>query len=569
VRFFFPNWSKSRTLYRSQRPTIIGQDPALLILASLLLFIVLFWRLGAPTFWDPDEAHYAETTREMIATGDWWAPYYNDVPFFDKPVLFHQLQGASMLVFGQNELGARMLPALAALILILITVWFGARMISPDVGTVAGLMLAASPGVFGLARYAILDTLFTMFLFGGAALLATAALKDRPTLQWPGYVSIAFAVLTKGPIALVLCGLTLALAITLSADLRKRLLGLHWIAGVAIVLVIASPWFVYMYARFREDFVNGYFLDENLRLFASSRFANQPRFWFYFQILALGLLPWTGLVIGRAVDDIRARLRGEPVDGIEVLLWSWTIAIVGFFTLSTFKLDHYVFPAAPALCLLCARAWSDARQEPRQPRHAGSRVGVWVAGPLLVLLGVAAGYFLVVRLDLPALAMSIPFALTLAGIAMVATLVVRRRLPPIPWLATVALMVTYIGLVRFVMPAIERQKVVDDVAAWVAGEAGPDAVIASYRLNRWNPSFRFHVGRHVEFLEDPHEAEAFLASSEPYFCIMRREALDEFLARGVKLDVRLERRGMWATSGRVLWRNQIPTARFVVVTKPR
>ena len=144
MRFFFPNWSKSRTLYRSQRPTIIGQDPALLILASLLLFIVLFWRLGAPTFWDPDEAHYAETTREMIATGDWWAPYYNDVPFFDKPVLFHQLQGASMLVFGQNELGARMLPALAALILILITVWFGARMISPDVGAVAGLMLAAS-----------------------------------------------------------------------------------------------------------------------------------------------------------------------------------------------------------------------------------------------------------------------------------------------------------------------------------------------------------------------------------------------------------------------------------------
>ena len=561
--------SKSPTVYRPESRTIIGQELGLLILAGLLLFIVLFWRLGEPAFWDPDEAHYAETTREMIATGDWWAAYYNDVPFFDKPVLFHQLQGASMLVFGQNELGARMLPALAALVLVLIAIWFGVRMISRDVGIVAGLMLAASPGVFGLARYAILDTLFTMFLFGGAALLATAALQDRPGLQWPGYVSIALAVLTKGPIALVLCGLTLALAVTLSADLRKRLLGLHWIAGLAVVLVIASPWFVYMYSRFREDFVNGYFLDENVRLFASSRFANQPRFWFYFQILALGLLPWTGLVIGRAVDDIRARLRGEHIDGVEILLWAWTIAIVGFFTLSTFKLDHYVFPAAPALCLLCARAWSDARQEPRQARHAGSRVGIWLAGPLLVVLGAAAGYFLVVRLDLPRLAMAIPFALILAGIAMLAALFARGRLPRIPWLVTGALMVTYIGLIHFVMPAIERQKVVDDVAAWVAGEASPDAVIASYRLNRWNPSFRFHVGRHVEFLEDPNEAEAFFASPGPYFCVMRRDALDEFVARGVKLDVRLERRGMWATSGRVLWRNQIPTARFVVVTKPR
>ena len=213
----------------------------------------------------------------------------------------------------------------------------------------------------------------------------------------------------------------------------------------------------------------------------------------------------------------------------------------------------------PRRCVCCARrAWSDAREDPRQSRHAGSRIGVWVAGPLLVLLGVAVGYFLVVRLDLPPMAMSIPFALTLAGIAMVATLVARGRLPRVPSLATVALMVTYIGLVRFVMPAIERQKVVDDVAAWVAGEAGQDAVIASYRLNRWNPSFRFHVGRHVEFLEDLHDAETFFASSEPYFCIMRRDALDEFLARGVKLDVRLERRGMWATSGRVLWRNHSP-----------
>ncbi len=35
-----------------------------------LMFVVLFWRLGGPTFWDPDEAHYAETTRELLDTRD-------------------------------------------------------------------------------------------------------------------------------------------------------------------------------------------------------------------------------------------------------------------------------------------------------------------------------------------------------------------------------------------------------------------------------------------------------------------------------------------------------------------
>jgi 4-amino-4-deoxy-L-arabinose transferase-like glycosyltransferase len=556
--------------YRSKGPTIIGHDAALLVLAGVLLFTVLFWRLGEPTFWDPDEAHYAETTREMITTGDWWAPYYNEQPFFDKPVLFHQLQGASMLVFGQDELGARMLPALAALILIGITVWFGAALVSIDAGIVAGLMLAASPGVFGLARYAILDTLFTMFLFGGAALFSAAALRDRPRLQWPGYICIALAVLTKGPIGLVLCGIALLLASAMSADLRRRLLGLRWVAGLALVAALAAPWFLYMYLRFHQDFVNGYFLDENVRLFTSSRFGNQPRFWFYFQILAVGFLPWTGVIVGRAIDDVRAAMRKERLDGVETLLWAWTIAIVGFFTLSTFKLDHYVFPAAPSLCLLCARAWSDVRTDPQSPRHAASRVGVYAAGPLLVVIGIACGYFLVARLALPPLAMGIPVALTAAGLAMIAGLVARGgRSPQIPWLATIAILVTYLGLVHYVMPAIERQKVVADVAAWVADNAAPGDRIASYRLNRWTPSFRFHVGRHVKFLEGHDEAAAFFAEPAPFFCIMRRDAFDELIARGVKLDVRLERRGMWATSGRVLWRNQIPTARFVVVTKPR
>ena len=556
--------------YRSKSPTIIGHDAAWLVLAAGLLFIVLFWRLGESTFWDPDEAHYAETTREMIASGDWWAPYYNEQPFFDKPVLFHQLQGATMLLFGQNELGARALPALAALLLVGITAWFGAAMVSKNTGIVSALMLGASPGVFGLARYAILDTLFTMFLFGGAALVAAAVVRDRAFLQWPGYLCIALSVLTKGPIGLVLCGIAFLLAAAVSSDLRTRLFGLHWVAGLGLIAALAAPWFIYMYLRFHQDFVNGYFLDENVRLFAARRFANQPRFWFYFKIIALGVLPWTGLLVGRAIDDVRAAMRRESLDGVEILLWTWTIAIVGFFTLSTFKLDHYVFPAAPALCLICARAWSDVQSDPRAPRHAGSRIGLYVASLLLVVLGVASASFLVARLELPRLAMTIPVALVLAGVVMAATLFMQHGRPPqVPWLVTIAMLVTYVGLIHFVMPAIERQKVVDELAAWVKESATRHDRIATYRLNRWTPSFRFHVARHVDFLDDPHEAEAYFASPAPFICVMRRDALDDFTARGIPLDVRLERHGMWATSGRVLWRSQVPTARFVVVTKPR
>ncbi|HZP47489.1 MAG TPA: glycosyltransferase family 39 protein [Vicinamibacterales bacterium] len=538
----------------------------------MLVFVVLFWRLGAPTFWDPDEAHYAETSREMIVAGDYWAPHYNGQPFFDKPALFHQMQAAAMRVVGADELGARLVPALAALALVAVTYWFASAVASPHVALVAALLLTVSPGLFALARYAILDTVFTLFTFGGAAALSVAALRDRPRLQWIGYVGIALGVAVKGPLAIVLCGLAFVSLIVVSPALRRPLVALRWKTGLALVVGVASPWFVYMYLRYGQQFVDGYVLDENVRLFASSRFGNQPGPWFYFQILATGLLPWTGLVVGRLIDDVRAALRGERLDALEILLWTWTAVVVGFFTLSTFKLDHYVFPAAPALCVLAARAWVDMGRDEYSARHAATRAGGYLVGPLLVALGVGAGYFLVLRLDLPREAIAVPIVITACGVALTTYANVRGRMrlapPVVPWFGLVALGVTYGGIVLFVMPALEQRKVVPDVARFVASHADGGVRVASFRLNRWTPALRFYVDRPMEFLEGAREAEAFLRAPQPFYCVMRRAAFDEFVAHGVPLRIVYQRQGMWATSGRALWRRRESPAQFVVVTRP-
>ncbi len=564
-----PDDYQSHPAAREPAPLPRLQQAGLVVLAGSLLFIVLFWRLGGPSFWDPDEAHYAETTSEMLATGDWWAPYYNEQPFFDKPVLFHQLQAASMLAFGRTEFASRLVPALAGLGLVLVTGWFAAATVSVEAGIVAALLMAASPGLFALARYAILDTLFTMFLFGGAALVAVAALRDRPRLQWPGYVALAFAVMTKGPLTFVLTGLTFAIAVACSSDLRHRLLGLRWVAGLLLVVALSSPWFIYMYWRFGQAFINGYVLDENVRLYAGRRFGRQPNFYFYFQILAAGLLPWTGLIVGRLFDDVRNRLRGERLDTVQVLLWSWTAAVIAFFSFSTFKLDHYVFPVAPALCIVCARTWFDLRVDRFAPRHAGARLGLHLLGTILVAVGVGCGFFLVARLELPAGAIAVPIALTVAGCALTALVNVRGGLPPrVPWIVLSAITITYFGIVAFVMPALEHRKVVDDIAQWVAADSS-SARLATFRMDRWNPTFRFYSGRHVTFLEDAAAARTFFDDKAPFLCLMRKSAFDEFVAQGVPLRIVLEREGMWATTGRALWRQRIPMTRFVLVTDDR
>jgi 4-amino-4-deoxy-L-arabinose transferase-like glycosyltransferase len=323
-----------------------------------------------------------------------------------------------------------------------------------------------------------------------------------------------------------------------------------------------------MWARFHGDFIAGYILDENIRLYATNRFRGRSDTWFYFRVLGAGLLPWTGLLVGRLFDDVRAAIRDRRLDPLETLLWCWIIAIVGFFTLSRFKLDHYVFPAAPALCLLIARAWADIRARTLSQLDTGVRVGFQTVGPLLVIIGAGGGYFMIARLELPPAAIVVPAVMLVAGAVITARASLGNwRAPRVPWLALTACTVTYVGVILWVLPALEQHKVVPDVARWVAGHAPPESRIGLYRLNRWSNAFRYYVDRHAEHMEDVADARIFFEKPEPFYCAMLGPVYDEFVAQGIPLEVVYERDGMWATSGRALWRRRIPPTRFVVVSR--
>lgn len=216
-------------------------------LCGLAVWIVLFWRLGFSSFWDPDEAIYAEVSREMLATPDWLAPHFNGQPFFDKPVLFYWLQALAFWIFGPTEFAARLTPAISALALGGIVRWLGRELFDEKVGTVAALMWLVLPATFALTRYAILDITFTALLFGGAAAVVVAALRSRPRLEVAGYVLLALAVLTKGPLAIVLAGLSFIVALLVTPAFRPALARCRWGIGLLVVGVIAGPWFGYMW----------------------------------------------------------------------------------------------------------------------------------------------------------------------------------------------------------------------------------------------------------------------------------------------------------------------------------
>lgn len=557
-----------------ERTVAANRRLPLAALCAAIVYLSLFWQLGAHTFWDPDEAHYAQTTNEMRASGDWLAPFYNGRPFYDKPIFFHWMQGAAMTLGGATEGPARLPGAIAGALLVLMTGWVGTRLAGGAVGWVSAIVLAVNPGLFGLARYAILDAPFTLCLFGGVSCLTLAAGIGAPrrtpssarsdtATQWAGYLLLAAAVCIKGPVALALCATALAVATIPFAEARQRLFSLHWILGVLLIVGLAAPWFVYMFWRFRGSFVDGYVLNENLRLFSSSMYANQPAPWFYVQILVVGFLPWTGLILGRAFDQLRGRLRGVPrADMADVMLWSWVGAITTFFSLSTFKLDHYIFPAVPALSILAARAWLDAQSG---EGGAGTRVGAALVGPTLVLAGGGVGYIALTRLDLPMSFLAVPAFIALCGAGAVWQQRTRKGLVPV--FTVGALMALYVGVVSFVLPALERGKVVPDLARWVQSHASEGDRVGTFRLNRWNPAFRFYVSRPVDMIDSDADARRFLSDPSPFYFVTTEELFNILHGAGAPIEEAYRRDGVWATSGKLLWRAKGQPTVFIVARR--
>jgi 4-amino-4-deoxy-L-arabinose transferase-like glycosyltransferase len=68
----------------------------------------------------------------------------------------------------------------------------------------------------------------------------------------------------------------------------------------------------------------------------------------------------------------------------------WAIAVLGFFTVSPFKLPHYGLPAFPALALFAARAWDEAIGGPPEGGGPEAVRPRQLMAPLLVVFGVAA-----------------------------------------------------------------------------------------------------------------------------------------------------------------------------------
>lgn len=514
----------------------------------------MFWRLGYPSLLDPDEAHYAQLTREMLAARSWLVPLLDLAPFIDKPVLFHWLQGLAIRALGESEFAVRLPSALAALALFGTVRWVGTELFDRRVGEWGALMFATIPATFALASVGLLDMLYTAFLFSGVSCLLVAALKARARLQWPGYALIALAVMTKGPVALVLVVLFIGAVLLAGATCRRAFMRLRWGFGTGFVVVASSPWFVWMWLTFGDRFVQDYLVAGNLWYFTQppSFSTRTTGYDFYLRVFAAGFFPWSLVTIGRALDALREWRKRTPISAEERVLWLWAFVVIAFFTAARFRLDFYIFSAAPACCILAAVGWQRVASE-----HAWSwtRVSVAVVAACFIIGGTAASVvFFRLGLDLDRTALALPIALVLGGGALLGQMAGRQWSVPRSAVAPlVTLLAAYATVVLVGFPVLERSRPAAPLGRWIAARASAETPVGLYRLEDSRASLRYYAKRRVVKLDGPDELQAFLTTWPDAYVVM----LDQDIPRtnaSLEIDAVAGRPAIVGRSGRYLRR---------------
>ncbi|MGK7957508.1 MAG: ArnT family glycosyltransferase [Crocosphaera sp.] len=368
------------------------ETKTLLLFSGLWLFIISFIafmvNLGSIGLMDKTEPMFVEAARQMLITGDWVTPYWNGETRFDKPPLTYWLVGLSFQLFGVNEWGARIPSALAAIAVVILGFYtlkkFGFSRSEERSKTTTKLWFSAwiGAGIIALNPFWIAwgrTGVSDMFLSSGIALALLSfflgyGYSETSSKSYWGlsigkwwyiayWVFMALGVLAKGPVALVLPGLTVIVFLLYVGRFIEVVKETPWLLGISSFLLISVPWFVLVTLEHGQEYINTFFGLHNVQRFTSVVSRHPGAWYYYFPVIMVGLLPWS-IYLPLAIAKLKIWQRQQWVNSsrithLGIFCFCWFLVVLVFFSSSVTKLAGYVLPLMPAVAIIIALFWSE------------------------------------------------------------------------------------------------------------------------------------------------------------------------------------------------------------------
>ena len=432
-------------------------------LALLLALCAAFFLTGTGdyTHFLRAESNFALGARDMIEKGEYLLPHAAHEAPLNKPPLQYWLIGISYAVFGYSHGASRVPAALCAIAVVALVYVLGCRMRDRFTGMTAGAVLATSYIFWSFARLAMPDVLFTLCLTATfACWMPVLAGEARRPAIWAhaGTAAMAIGFLTKGPLALALSAFPVLVLAAAERDLRP-IARLRPVAGALVLLGVAGPYFLLVWARHGAEPLRNWFINENLQRFTGASYETfQVPVLFEIGALLGDFAPWSLLLVATACAYRRLTAVSPGQRCRLILLLGWVAAPIVFFSVSSFKLDYYFMTSLPATALLVALTPLDAQTGRAWPDRVAT-LATWTL--LLLPPAVMAATVPVVAANVPASAMRwLPHAVALATFVPAPVLMWRGSRSRVPlalcvhfWAAAMASYLVHVPAYGRLLPA--------------------------------------------------------------------------------------------------------------------
>jgi 4-amino-4-deoxy-L-arabinose transferase-like glycosyltransferase len=253
---------------------------------SILLFVPF---LGSVHLFDWDEINFAECAREMVMSGNYSTVTIDYLPFWEKPPLFIWMQAFSMKLFGVNEFAARFPNVIAALFTILTLIYHGAQHQNRKFGYWWAAFYIGSflPNMY--FHSGIIDPWFNLFIFNSIAFYYLGTTKQRFHEFLYAGLFAGLAVMTKGPVALLLIGASVFffhLFTKFKSFPKFKFISVTLIA----TLLISLLWFFLLWISGNKAIITQ-FLEYQVRLFQTKDAGHGGPIYYHWLVLLLGCFP--------------------------------------------------------------------------------------------------------------------------------------------------------------------------------------------------------------------------------------------------------------------------------------
>ncbi|MBI2996409.1 MAG: glycosyltransferase family 39 protein [Candidatus Melainabacteria bacterium] len=536
------------------------------ILVILFLFFITlyFYKLGSIGLIDVDEPRYAETGREMLESGNYIVPYFNYEVRYDKPIFFYWLEVLSMKLFGINEFSARLPSVFMALLTVGMLIYFLKTFFSLTTALLAALILMSCFEYSALSRFSITDmtlaslissSIFSFFLGYSQIINSHRFFKFqiREFSFWYilGFIFLALAVLTKGPVAILIVGLILIPFFWWIRKLEYFFKNPSFWIGFVLFLVLVFPWYIAVHVYTSGEFTKIFFGQHNFNRYTSIVSGHKGSIFYFVPVVLLGALPWTFFLFQSVNSIIKKGLKSLLSSIKDQVPWFclwWFIIVFLFFSFSRTKLLTYVLPLFPALSVIIAFWFDEILVKKISSKGLMFGLGIFFLFCLVIF------YICLFKLDilLPReikdlkLDFQIIFFafLLLVGVSMAwASSNKDVRGTIVILMSTMFLL--YFGLITFLLPKTDKHSQL--LLRSFAKSIPKDVEIATYEIVK--PSLIFYAGRHINKFNSIEKIQEKLNEENKFAFVAKKKLLE---------GVTLNNSYLWGSDSRYVFYTNYP-----------